>query len=253
MKDIIINKLNQIEEKENIKILFAIDSGSRTWNFASYDSDYDIRFIYCHPLDWYLSLEAKRDVIEYPINNLLDINGWDIRKALLLFSKSNISIMEWINSPIIYLDKYSLLDKLHELESEFFSVRTSLHHYINMAITNNRNLNEKVKTKTYFYVLRPLLACIWIEKYQSVPPIDFEILFNTLIDDQGLKNDITKLLQNKRNGNELDLHQKINSINNFIDNNILYYQKLLKTFKNNDIPNIEKLNELFRNTLDEIW
>lgn len=102
----IMNKLESIEQEHGIKILYAVESGSRGWGFASQDSDYDVRFLYIHPTDWYLSIEERKDHIEYPINDLLDINGWDIKKAFLLFKKSNPPLLEWLSSPIVYADRY---------------------------------------------------------------------------------------------------------------------------------------------------
>lgn len=104
MQDIILDKLSAIEKENNIKILYAIESGSRGWGFASKDSDYDVRFIYTHPTDWYLSIEDKKDFIEVPIDDLLDINGWDIRKSLQQYKKSNPTLMEWLSSPIVYME-----------------------------------------------------------------------------------------------------------------------------------------------------
>jgi predicted nucleotidyltransferase len=94
MKDVILDKLNDIEKENNIRILYAIESGSRGWGFASKDSDYDVRFIYVRPEEWYLSIDDRKDFIEYPINDLLDINGCDIKKALLQYKKSNPALLE---------------------------------------------------------------------------------------------------------------------------------------------------------------
>ena len=102
MLDIINKKLKENEEKENIKILLAVESGSRAWGFASSDSDYDVRFIYVRNQKEYLRLNDIRDVIEWQLDETLDINGWDIKKALLLLKKSNPTLFEWWNSPIIY-------------------------------------------------------------------------------------------------------------------------------------------------------
>ena len=105
MKEIILAQLNEIEKNHDVVILYACESGSRAWGFPSADSDYDVRFIYLRPVKWYLSVEEKRDVIEVPINEQLDINGWDLRKALQLFRKSNPPLMEGLGSPIVYLEK----------------------------------------------------------------------------------------------------------------------------------------------------
>ena len=128
MLDIINKKLKEIEEKENIKILLAVESGSRAWGFASSDSDYDVRFIYVRNQKEYLRLNDIRDVIEWQLDETLDINGWDIKKALLLLKKSNPTLFEWWNSPIIYKknDVFSNFDKY--LES-YFSSKKLMFHY----------------------------------------------------------------------------------------------------------------------------
>lgn len=102
MRKIIIEKLQQIEKQENVRILHAVESGSRAWGFESPDSDFDVRFIYVRPRDYYLKLEQTRDVLEFPINDLLDVNGWDLQKALRLLHRSNPSVFEWFKSPIVY-------------------------------------------------------------------------------------------------------------------------------------------------------
>ena len=119
MKDKIVNKLNEVEKEEKVTILYAVESGSRGWGFASKDSDYDVRFIYIHPLDWYLSIAEKRDVIGYSLSNLLDMSGWDIKKVLQLFNKSNPPLYEWLTSPIVYIERGSFAHRLRLLISSF--------------------------------------------------------------------------------------------------------------------------------------
>ena len=104
MKEEILRRLDQIEREDDVRIVYACESGSRAWGFESTDSDWDVRFIYVHPRDWYLSIDVgeKRDVIERPINDELDISGWDLRKALKLLRKSNPPLLEWLSSPIVY-------------------------------------------------------------------------------------------------------------------------------------------------------
>ena len=89
MRKKIKEQLRRIEDAENIKILLAVESGSRAWGFASPDSDYDVRFVYIRSLEDYLRLDAIRDVIELPIDDVLDINGWDLQKTLRLLHKWN--------------------------------------------------------------------------------------------------------------------------------------------------------------------
>ncbi len=103
MEQKIKNYLTQIEQERNIKILLACETGSRAWGFPSPDSDYDIRMIYAHPRDWYLSLSESKDSINIMLeNNDLDISGWDLRKTLRLLWKSNPPLLERIQSPILY-------------------------------------------------------------------------------------------------------------------------------------------------------
>lgn len=166
----IVQQLKNIEEQRNVKIIFACESGSRAWGFPSQDSDYDVRFIYVRTIDSYLSISEQRDVIELPISDLLDINGWDLRKALNLLRKSNPPFLEWLQSPIIYYEDPSVMDQIRNLAVNVFSVKATLHHYLSMAKGNFREYlqGDLVRAKKYFYVLRPILACLWIENYHRM-------------------------------------------------------------------------------------
>lgn len=167
-----------------MRILYACESGSRAWGFQSKDSDYDIRFIYIHPIEWYLSIHKRRDVIEKPMDGLLDFSGWDIRKALNLFQKSNPPLLEWLQSPHVYYERFSLAQKMRKISPALFSPKSCLYHYLHMAEGNFRQYlrGDQVKVKKYFYVLRPLLACRWIERYNSMPPMEFGALLEDLLE-----------------------------------------------------------------------
>ena len=132
------SELKRIEQEEGVRILYACESGSRAWGFPSKDSDYDVRFIYVRPVDWYLSLFDKRDVIERPISDQLDINGWDLKKALNLFRKSNPPLLEWLQSPIQYMEQYGVTEQIRQLSPLTFSPRSSMYHYLHMAKGNFR-------------------------------------------------------------------------------------------------------------------
>ena len=108
-----------------MRILYAVESGSRAWGFPSPDSDYDVRFIYIRPAEYYLRLEKTRDVIEFPINDMLDINGWDLKKALQLLYASNPTIFEWCASPVVYLEREEF-STFRKLLPQYFSVKKSL-------------------------------------------------------------------------------------------------------------------------------
>lgn len=247
----ILAKLKEIEGKERVTILYAIESGSRGWGFESKDSDYDVRFIYVHPLDWYLSIGDKRDVIEYPLSNSLDISGWDIKKALKLFKASNPPFYEWLSSPIVYLERGKFVRKLKDLTPKFYSPVSCLYHYLSMAKGNYKAYltGQKVKLKKYFYVLRPVFACMWIDQYKTMPPMEFEKVFNGQTRDDELTQEIKKLLSRKRSGEEIDLEDRIEIINNFLEGKIKYFEDYVKTLKVENHPQEDSLNDLFRETL----
>ncbi|MDN3015018.1 nucleotidyltransferase domain-containing protein [Paenibacillus sp. BSR1-1] len=255
MRERILEEINRIENQYNVKICYAVESGSRAWGFPSKDSDYDVRFIYVHKKEWYLSIDQKRDVIELPINELLDINGWEIRKALRLFKKSNPPLMEWLHSGIVYYQAFSLVEKMRTIQNQVFLPQSALHHYLNMAKGNYRDYLqvEHVKIKKYFYVLRPILACKWIEKYNTVPPNEFQELVKDLLKEGQLKDEINTLLMRKIKGDELNLEPKVAAINEFIEkeiNRIEVYTKTLSVSKEDITP---MLDELFREILEEVW
>lgn len=243
-------RLRDIEQHHSVIILFAVESGSRAWGFQSTDSDYDIRFVYKHNVDWYLSITKKRDVIEDPLDEIFDFSGWDIQKALWLFSKSNPPLLEWLKSPIIYLEQGNFRSDLRDLEEKYFSVKACILHYLHMANGNYREYlkTETVKTKKYFYVLRPLLACEWIRKNKAPPPMEFEKLANEILDDDSVKNRVFDLLSRKRNNEELGEGPSIPTLNKYIEETISFYETYASSIEKN-VVDIEQLNNLFRKTI----
>lgn len=218
----IVQTLAQIESEHQVSIIFACESGSRAWGFESEDSDYDVRFIYLHPVAWYLSIDRSRDVIELPIYGSLDVSGWDLRKTLRLMRKSNPPLLEWLQSPIIYREHSASLDRLRSLVPSCYSPLACHYHYFHMAEGNYREYlrGNEVWLKKYFYVLRPLLACIWIERGFGVVPIEFSTLVDRLIDPGPLKQSIEQLINRKRAGAELDRGPRIAVISDFLDREI---------------------------------
>lgn len=255
MQKEILEKLNVIEKENNIKILYAVESGSRGWGFASCDSDYDVRFIYAHNTEWYLSIEDKKDFIEVPINDLLDINGWDIKKALLHYKKSNPTLMEWLSSPIVYMEDYSTAQKMRELLPAYFSPVPTIYHYLHIARNKFKEVmsTDQVKIKRYFYILRPVLACMWIEKNNTTPPMEFSKLMAEQQLDDSLVNEIYKLLEKKTAGLEIDIEPKSPIIIDFLKSKIDHYEQYLKTVRKEKESGYASLNVLFRETLKEVW
>ena len=180
MRDIqkeIRENLKAIEEKNGVRILMAVESGSRGWGFASPDSDYDVRFIYARPKEEYLRVDTLPDVIEWQLDEVLDINGWDLKKALLAFAKGNPNIMEWANSGVIYRSSRTW-EKIKTPAIHYFSEKAALCHYYGLAknTLESHLRGETVRYKKYFYALRPLLCCRWIERFHEVPPMEFRTL-----------------------------------------------------------------------------
>ncbi len=173
-------KLDEIESAENIRILFAIESGSRAWGFPSPDSDYDVRFVYVRTPEWYLSIDDRRDVIELPIEGDLDINGWDLKKALQLLIKPNPVLLEWLRSPIIYRADEPAMQQIAALGEKTAHQRPSAYHYLHLAESQYRRFistEENVRIKKYFYALRPALALRWLRNRADKPvPMNFAAL-----------------------------------------------------------------------------
>ncbi|HHT7189689.1 TPA: nucleotidyltransferase domain-containing protein [Bacillus cereus] len=248
-------ELERIEKENDVKILFAVESGSRAWGFPSKDSDYDVRFVYIGPIEWYLSIDDKRDVIEYPINDELDISGWDIKKALQLFAKSNPALLEWVRSPIFYSKNSNLPEQLQQMSEKKFDPKATIYHYLHMASKNYREFlqGENVKLKKYFYVLRPILACKWLEEKSTLPPVEFDRLITNLSLECSVLDEIEKLLIKKRAGTELDTGVKIKVLNQFLEEQINYYQRYVKGIEKGLGIDIEVLNTLFRDMLFEAY
>jgi len=254
MIDEIIKELNNLEQELNIRILYAVESGSRAWGFASKNSDWDVRFIYIHKKDWYLSIDNKKDSYNKILPNDIDLSGWELRKTLKLFRKSNPPLMEWLRSPIVYYQSYSMINKLIVLSTEYFNPKSCLHHYLHMAEGNYRAYlkSDNVRIKKYFYVLRPILACSWIENTNTMAPMEFQKLVDLQIKDSALRFEIDQLLKRKMDGEELDIEPKISVINDYLEKQINYYNDYISKYKIDKRPDTEKLNKLFRETLNEI-
>lgn len=250
MRETILSKLNEIENRENVKILLAVESGSRAWGFASPDSDYDVRFIYVRPKEDYLRLEKTRDVIELPIEGELDINGWDLDKTLRLLRASNPTLFEWFSSPIVYRET-AFAQEFRSFMQRYFSSKRGLSHYLSMASSNYREYlkGDTVKAKKYFYVLRPVLACRWILDKGTPPPM----LFSELMDeelDSAILPDVNRLLDLKMNAPEIKTIPKIDSINRYLDSSIEEVRSRIVQLPEDANHGWEELDQLFLSQLE---
>ena len=249
VKELIVQKLAEIEKAENIKILHAVESGSRAWGFPSPDSDYDVRFIYVRNPEFYLKLEKTRDVIELPINDMLDINGWDLNKTLRLLHSSNPTLFEWMSSPVVYRQT-EFIDQLRPIIDDYFSCKSGLYHYLSMAEGNYRDyLNgDMVRAKKYFYVLRPILACKWILRTHTKPPMLFSELVEAELD-KALKPAVDRLLDLKMNAPEIKEIPRVDEINAYLDRTIEALKAEISAFPAEHHADWAPLNKLFLQTL----
>ena len=185
MKDEILSALKQLETRHGCRFLFAAESGSRAWGFASPDSDYDIRAVYVNPLDWYLTIEAApKDTIETMLPHDLDISAWELRKTLRLFAGCNLALNKWLTSPIQYFSSSGFLNEMRGLLPRVFNPVKATHHYLSIARQSHSALNGDgtISIKKLFYLLRGILAAKWSYKYQTMPPVLFmEMLLPDLL------------------------------------------------------------------------
>ncbi len=220
MCETIPEELGKIETMCGVRILYAVESGSRAWGFASPDSDYDVRFIYVRPVDDYIRIDEPRDVIEWKNDGLLDINGWDLKKAMGQFARGNATLFEWSGSPVVYKTTETW-DHIRDIAGGYFSEKTAAYHYYGTAMkTWTEHLaGEAVRYKKYFYALRPLLAAQYIERYHAVPPVLFDDLLKMDIG-PALRSAVDVLLEKKKRTTEGEYNPHIPAIRDFIRNEL---------------------------------
>lgn len=247
------DKLNEIEEKEGVRILHAVESGSRAWGFASPDSDYDVRFVYVRPEKDYLCLDEPRDVIEWQLDEVLDINGWDLKKALRQFAKGNATLFEWSGSPIVYHTTKEW-EKIREVSKQYFSEKAAVYHYYGTANSTLQGylLGETVRYKKYFYALRPLLAAQYIEEFHEAPPVLFDDLLK-LDMPQELRAAIDELLEIKKKTTEGEENPHMPIIKSFIEMETARQKEIADNLPDDHNKDWDALNEIFREITSQIY
>jgi predicted nucleotidyltransferase len=246
MKTTISNELKKLENEYSIEILYACESGSRAWGFSSIDSDYDVRFIYKHNLNWYLTVNTQKDIIEKPITNLLDIGGWDIKKTLTLLKKSNAVVWEWLQSPIVYENKNNFKDEIWKVSKEYYSLKSACYNYLALGknILKQIENENKIKLKKYFYILRSILSAKWICEKNQIPPMEFYKLLK-IIENKDLLAIISKMLDIKSTVDESYLFERKNVLDNFIDYEFNKCDNIVSSLPSNK-TDVKNLNEFYR-------
>ncbi len=242
MKDI-ASTLFQIEQKKQIKVLYACETGSRAWGFPSPDSDYDVRFVYIHETDWYLSLSQHKDTIEYMDDNL-DITGWDLKKCLNLLKKSNVPLIERFQSPFEYYAAPGFKDEFKKLIESYYSPTAAFFHHYSLTHKFWEDIKEKdeYRLKSFFYLVRSLLSCNWIIHDESVLPMHIEGLMQ--YSDEKINTQLRKLIQLKSGVGEKYLYSK----DSMMEEWMLELLKKLEASKQNlgvNQTDMSLLNEFF--------
>lgn len=171
-------RLDEVRREHGVAIPLAIESGSRAWGFPSPDSDYDCRFIFVRPADHYLSPWPKRDVIETPLDEVFDVNGWDLAKALRLLLNGNAVVIEWLMSPIFYTRDDLFAEGLLDLARNVVDRGRVMFHYLHLGERQRRTYfgdQKNVKSKKIFYALRPAAVLRWmrLHPHEAIAPMNF--------------------------------------------------------------------------------
>jgi hypothetical protein len=202
----ILSHLEDIERKYDVRVLLAVESGSRARGLFSDESDWDLRFVYVNKLDWYLNVNEGRDVIEEMFDDNIDMVGWELRKTLRLFQKSNPSLMEWLHSPVIYRADEDFLSRMRALEPAYFNPIKTMYHYASLYIKHDKRYLQDSSNplKRFLHYLRGILSCRWVEEHKSMPPVLFSELVQSIVDDKIIRQKIDELIQLKRQSKEND-------------------------------------------------
>ncbi len=250
MRDTIIDKLRAIEKERNIKMLYACESGSRGWEFPSPDSDYDVRFIYVKPFNHYLSIAERGDVMSFPINDELDIYGWDLRKVLQLTLKSNTTPFEWLQSPIVYFEEPDFRDELWAVCQSYYSQRSNAHHYLGIASGAMATIanGDEIKIKKLFYVLRPLLSAKWCMEKNTIAPMTIGPLMTLLPDE--IRKIVADLIKQKETANEGFIIKIDPALKAYIDSEFANCNEASKDLKKNSFD-VAQLDEFFIKTIKQ--
>jgi uncharacterized protein len=248
------DRLDGIIRAENVSIPWAIESGSRAWGFPSPDSDYDCRFVYVRSHDSYLGLFPRRDVIETPLTDVLDVNGWDVGKAIKLMLKGNAVIVEWLTSELVYRGHDGFRTEFLELAAQIVDRGRIGKHYLHLAYSmRNRVLEgDAVKLKKLFYVLRPVIALRWLRQRpkDSVAPMNFLTLCAQSDLPADTAREIAVMIETKAITRELGEGEVPPALRKLIEDEILEAEKGLGAVLSPTDGQIALANAFFRRCID---
>ncbi|UJB33095.1 nucleotidyltransferase domain-containing protein [Chromobacterium sp. Beijing] len=244
---LVLARLEQVEASHGVRILYAAEGGSRCWGYAAPDSDYDVRFVYLHPEAWYETGD-RRDVIELPLADGLDISGWELRKALRLSLGGNAALLEWLASPQVYRQHPAACRVLRDLGPEHFAGEAAYWHYLSVARKNyrGRKLEQQLRLKKYLYVLRPLLAAQWVKTRRGMPPLALAELVAGTLDDVRLRDELAGLLALKTAGGAPEYGPATPGLQDYIDGAMRDYEAAARPSRYSDWARADALLEQVR-------
>jgi uncharacterized protein len=245
--------LYKVESEHRLSVIYALESGSRAWGFESQNSDYDVRFLYVRPVKWYLCVEKRDDVLELGTSEDIDLSGWDLRKSLLFLRQSHPVLLEWLRSPVVYVEPSTIVQQMREIGEEFFAPRASVHHYVGWAerMLHRYFQHSDLAAKRYFYVMRPILCCRWIQTIGGQPPLRLQELITAIEMPTETQLAIETLIERKRAGYELDSMGRIPVLDHYISEVLPQIKAFLVTLPKPEYVPFELLNPLFYQALDE--
>lgn len=255
MKNKIQNLLKQIEKDNDIKIIFAIENGSRSWGMASKDSDFDVRFVFKRNLNDYIVLNPAKDVINAAFDkdlkpcdtqgSLVDMSGFDIFKYLKLLLSSNPTTIEWLNSSIVYYGDNNL--PIREYMRENFNGERLFKHYFSSFKHNYREfiqLGKLITYKKYLYSIRGVLNATYVYEFDKIPPLNLKKtvteLKNNIPEEVYAK--INEVIEIKSQGLERDIVLRIPEFDEFFN---IELQKEFRNFISKK-PDLEIFNKYLR-------
>lgn len=244
--------LREIEAQYHVKVLFAVESGSRAWGFASKDSDWDVRFVYVHEPAWYFHIEEQKDTIEHMFPDETDLSGWELKKALRLFKRSNPSFFEWLHSPIVYRKDDAFMAEIKQMEAQYFNAEKAMFHYNHIYKKHNdRYIKDYgLPLKRFLYYLRGILVCKWLADNGTVPPVRFTELVDATVEDKKIKEKIAHLLELKKQSNEHNLEPVDEELFNWAQEWAEFYDKKVESLHPEKKTSLDtRLNKLMFDTV----